>query len=233
VTSPAYTTEAKTTCCIIPMYNEEKMISEVIIGLRDYFPHILCVDDGSSDNSGRIAEQLGVSVIRHAINIGQGAALATGFRWVLDQNRFDFIITFDADGQHVPNDALRLLEMFKDHDLDVVFASRFLRTDLSEIPLSKRIVLRSVAAVTKALTDVQLSDAHNGLRAIRTTALRSISLTQNGMAHATQLVSLVLQAELKYTEVPVTILYTPYSRSKGQSILNSVNIALELIWGQA
>ena len=89
----------------------------------------------------------------------------------------------------------------------------------------------SLLDTLKALTDVQLSDAHNGLRALTVEATRAIDLTQNGMAHATQLVSLVLQANLKYTEVPVKVLYTPYSQSKGQSILNSINIALDLIWG--
>ena len=116
-------------------------------------------------------------------------------------------------------------------NIDVVFASRFLEQNQATIPLAKRMVLKSVAKITKALTDVQLSDAHNGLRALTVEATRAIDLTQNGMAHATQLVSLVLQANLKYTEVPVTVLYTPYSRSKGQSVFNSINIALDLIWG--
>jgi hypothetical protein len=115
--------------------------------------------------------------------------------------------------------------------VDVVFASRFLEQDQASIPLVKRVVLKSVARITKTLTDVQLSDAHNGLRALTVDASRKIQLTQNGMAHATQFVSLVLQGGLKYSELPVTILYTPYSRSKGQSILNGVNIVLDLIWG--
>jgi hypothetical protein len=115
-------------------------------------------------------------------------------------------------------------------ELDVVFASRFLDNQ-SQVPFLKRLILRGVANATKALTDVELSDAHNGLRALTADASRKIQLTQNGMAHATQFVSLVLQSGLKYTELPVIILYTPYSRSKGQSILNSVNIALDLIWG--
>ena len=106
-----------------------------------------------------------------------------------------------------------------------------LEQDQASVPLAKRVVLKSVAKITKILTDVQLSDAHNGLRALTVEATKTIDLTQNGMAHATQLVSLVLQSNLKYIEIPVTILYTPYSRSKGQSILNSINIALDLIWG--
>ena len=127
-------------------------------------------------------------------------------------------------------DAMRLVEELASKELDVVFASRFLDNQ-SQVPFLKRLILRGVANATKALTDVDLSDAHNGLRALTADASRKIQLTQNGMAHATQFVSLVLQSGLKYSELPVTILYTPYSRSKGQSILNSVNIVLDLIWG--
>ena len=95
----------------------------------------------------------------------------------------------------------------------------------------KRIILKVVTKLTQILTDVRLSDAHNGLRALTVEASKSIQITQNGMAHATQFVSLALQANLRYSEIPVTVLYTPYSRSKGQSVLNSINIALDLIWG--
>jgi glycosyltransferase involved in cell wall biosynthesis len=212
------------------MYNEQEVIADVIHGLNAIFENILCVDDGSTDESVAKAREAGATVICHAVNIGQGAAIATGFSWIQSKTNFSRIVTFDADGQHLPEDAIRLVEELASKELDVVFASRFLN-DQSEVPLMKRLVLRGVTNVTRALTDVELSDAHNGLRALTVDASRKIQLTQNGMAHATQFVSLVLQGGLKYSELPVTILYTPYSRSKGQSMLNSINIALDLIWG--
>ena len=215
---------------MIPMYNEQEVIADVIHGLNAIFENILCVDDGSTDESVAKAREAGATVICHAVNIGQGAAIATGFSWIQSKTNFSRIVTFDADGQHLPEDAIRLVEELASKELDVVFASRFLN-DQSEVPLMKRLVLRGVTNVTRALTDVELSDAHNGLRALTVDASRKIQLTQNGMAHATQFVSLVLQGGLKYSELPVTILYTPYSRSKGQSMLNSINIALDLIWG--
>ena len=221
---------ASSTCCIVPMYNEQEVIAEVIHGLKAVFQNILCVDDGSTDESVSRAREAGATVICHAVNIGQGAAIATGFIWIQTKTNFSRIVTFDADGQHLPEDAMRLVEELANKELDVVFASRFL-DDQSQVPFLKRLILRGVANVTKALTDVELSDAHNGLRALTVDASQKIQLTQNGMAHATQFVSLVLQGGLKYSELPVTILYTPYSRSKGQSILNSVNIVLDLIWG--
>ncbi len=230
MSSGSLTNLASETCCVIPMYNEQEVIAEVIYGLKAIFKNILCVDDGSTDGSVSRAREAGAIVIRHAVNIGQGAAIATGFIWIQTQTNFSRIVTFDADGQHLPEDAMRLVEELSSKKLDVVFASRFLDNQ-SQVPILKRIILRGVSNVTKALTDVELSDAHNGLRALTVDASRKIQLTQNGMAHATQFVSLVLQGDLKYSELPVTILYTPYSRSKGQSILNSVNIVLDLIWG--
>jgi glycosyltransferase involved in cell wall biosynthesis len=213
------------------MYNEEQVIFRVITELKSIFPHVICIDDGSTDQSAAKAKAAGALVLRHSVNIGQGAALSTGFSWVRNQSWFSYVVTFDADGQHRPQDALRLVAELENKNIDVVFASRFLEQDPATIPLAKRLVLKSVTKITKVLTDVQLSDAHNGLRALTVKATRTIDLTQNGMAHATQFVSLVLQGGLKYSELPVTILYTPYSRSKGQSILNSANITLDLIWG--
>ncbi len=207
------------------------MIFRVITELKSIFPHVICIDDGSTDQSAAKAKAAGALVLRHSVNIGQGAALSTGFSWVRNQSWFSYVVTFDADGQHRPQDALRLVAELENKNIDVVFASRFLEQDPATIPLAKRLVLKSVTKITKVLTDVQLSDAHNGLRALTVKATRTIDLTQNGMAHATQFVSLVLQGGLKYSELPVTILYTPYSRSKGQSILNSANITLDLIWG--
>ena len=222
---------ASETCCVIPMYNEQEVIAEVIHGLKAVFQNILCVDDGSTDESVSRAREAGATVICHAVNIGQGAAIATGFIWIQTKTNFSRIVTFDADGQHRPEDALRLIQELEQKQLDIVFASRFLDQDQSHIPLMKRIILKVVTKLTQILTDVRLSDAHNGLRALTVEASKSIQITQNGMAHATQFVSLALQANLRYSEIPVTVLYTPYSRSKGQSVLNSINIALDLIWG--
>jgi len=225
-----FTEIAGETCCIIPMYNEEQVIVDVITNLKTFFPHVLCIDDGSSDNSALLAEKAGARVLRHSVNIGQGASLATGFQWVQQNETFLYMVTFDADGQHRPEDACQLVTELSNKGMDVVFASRFFEPNQSTIPTVKRLLLKTVTKITNALTDSQLSDAHNGLRALTVEASRSISMTQNGMAHATQFVSLVRQANLKYIELPVTVLYTKYSRSKGQSLMNSINIALDLIW---
>ena len=139
------------TCCIVPMYNEGQVISQVVTGLRTVFPSVLCVDDGSTDDSAARAKEAGAMVLRHAVNIGQGAALSTGFNWVQHQHLFRNIVTFDADGQHRPEDAFRLIEELERKQLDLVFASRFLGQDQSHIPLTKRIILKGVTKLNPSL----------------------------------------------------------------------------------
>lgn len=220
------------TCCIVPVYNESTVIADCLSNLRTYFPNILVVDDGSTDDSAIKAKEIGAEVIRHTLNTGQGAAIATGILWVQNQNKFRNIVTFDGDGQHRAEDALRLVEELEFNDLDIVFGSRFLGNNKSNTPKLKHITLKVVVIITKILTGVSLSDAHNGLRALTVKASKLVNITQNGMAHASQIVSLTRQTNLKYHEVAVTVLYTSYSKKKGQSILNSVNIIADLIWSE-
>lgn len=223
---------AARTCCIVPIYNEATVIEDCIADLRTIFPNILVIDDGSTDGSASKAKKSGAQVIRHTLNIGQGLAISTGFRWVQGQNTFKNIVTFDGDGQHVAHDALRLVEELENSSLDIVFGSRFLGYERSNTPAMKRIILKTVTKITNTLTGVKLSDAHNGLRALTVEASKIVELSQAGMAHASQIISLTRQANLKYHEIPVNVLYTPYSRKKGQSILNSVNIVADLVWSE-
>ena len=221
------------TCCIVPIYNEAPVIFQCISKLKTVFPNILCVDDGSTDNCGMIAEKAGAIVIRLPLNIGQGAAIATGILWALNQYKFKNIVTFDGDGQHQPEDALRLVNELEKNDLDIVFGSRFLDHNKYNIPSIKRRFLRLAAVATRILTGISLSDAHNGLRAFTVQAARQLSISQRGMAHASQIVNLVKTEKLKYHEIPVTVLYTEYSIKKGQPILNSINIIIDLVWGDS
>lgn len=223
---------AARTCCIVPIYNEAPVIEDCIADLRTIFTNILVIDDGSTDDSASKAKKSGAQVIRHTLNVGQGLAISTGFRWVQDQNRFKNIVTFDGDGQHIACDALRLVEELENNSLDIVFGSRFLGYKKSNTPTMKRIILKIVAKITNILTGAKLSDAHNGLRAITVEASKTVNLTQMGMAHASQITNLTHQANLKYHEIPVSVLYTPYSREKGQTILNGVNIVADLIWSE-
>jgi glycosyltransferase involved in cell wall biosynthesis len=213
---------------VVPLYNEAEVISEVIAGLRERFSHVLCVDDGSTDNSVALAQASGARVIRHPMNLGQGAALQTGFDYVSAQPDATHIITFDADGQHLVRDAMEMLELAQRKRISIIFGSRFL--DKRTKPgMRKRIVLKVAVLMTRAITGLRLTDAHNGLRVLSMEAIGKIRLEQNGMSHATEIVHQLAKAKLSWQEYPVEVLYTEYSKRKGQSLLNSINILIDLL----
>ncbi len=212
---------------VIPLYNEAQVIGGVVRDLRSVFPNVVCIDDGSRDGSGAIAEAAGARLVTHPINLGQGAALQTGFEYALERGA-RFVVTFDADGQHRVEDAEAMLERARSEDLAIVFGSRFL-DDRTDPGVLKKIVLKTAVWVTNLTTRTRLTDAHNGLRVIRDDALRRIKLRQDRMAHGTEIVVQLGRTGLPYAEQPVEVIYSDYSKAKGQSLLNSVNILIDLI----
>jgi polyprenyl-phospho-N-acetylgalactosaminyl synthase len=216
-------------CFVIPVFNEGGVISEVLQTVLAEFPIVVCVDDGSTDDSvERIAETEAV-LVRHSINLGQGAALQTGISFGLLQPGVEAFVTFDGDGQHQLTDVHRMLERLERGDVDVVFGSRFL-DDRTKVSMLKRVVLKLAVAYTNRTSGVHLSDAHNGLRVFNRDVAAALDIKQNGMAHASEIASTVATHGFRYAEEPVHILYTDYSRSKGQSLLNSVNILFDLVF---
>lgn len=211
------------------MYNEASVVGTVIEGLRKDFPHVVCVDDGSTDGSQDVAREAGAVVVQHPVNLGQGAALQTGIEYSLQDPQLDCIVTFDADGQHRVVDALAMADRIRSGEADVVLGSRFLddRTKLSPL---KRLVLRTAAVQSRMSTGMALTDAHNGLRAFSPGVARNIHLQQNRMAHASELIHQLAEMKPRWVEHPVEIIYTDYSKSKGQSLLNSVNIVADLFF---
>ena len=216
------------TWVVIPLYNEAQVIGAVVSQVRTAFEQVVCVDDGSSDSSGDVAARAGARVVRHPINLGQGAALQTGFEYALADPAMKYVLTFDADGQHQIGDAVGMVERLRAGEADVVFGSRFL-DERSKPGLGKKMVLRAAVGYTNLTTHTRLTDAHNGLRAIRRPVLEQIKITQNRMAHASELVAQIGAAKASYVEHPVHILYSDYSKAKGQSLWNSINILADLI----
>jgi glycosyltransferase involved in cell wall biosynthesis len=211
------------------MYNEATMIASVVDEVRASFPFVVCIDDGSSDNSAQVARAAGAVVIEHPINLGQGASLQTGFEFALGDPLMTEIVTFDADGQHLVSDAQDMVSRLRDEKLDVVIGSRFL-DGRTQVGWAKRLVLRTAARYTRITTGLPLTDAHNGLRVIGRELLSRIELRQNRMAHASELVDQISALKVQWAEHPTHIVYTDYSRAKGQSLLNSVNILVDLMF---
>ena len=214
---------------VIPLYNEGPVIGDVVRGARSVFPNIVCVDDGSTDDSVAQARAAGARVVEHPVNLGQGAALQTGFEYALRQRTMRWVVTFDADGQHQVDDVVAMVAKARGEDLEVVFGSRFL-DDRTAPGLLKKLVLRLAIGYTNVTTGTRLTDAHNGLRLLSRGVVERLDITQNRMAHASELVAQIGALDVRYGESPVHILYTDYSRAKGQSLWNSVNILAELIF---
>ena len=212
---------------LVPVFNEARVVGDVVRQLRERFDLVICVDDGSTDGSAGAAEAGGATVLRHATNLGQGAALQTAIDHALTLPQIGYVVTFDADGQHQIGDVLAMLDLARAEDLAIVFGSRFL-DERTEAGFLKRLVLKTAVWVTNQSTGMRLTDAHNGLRVIRRDAAAGVHLTQNRMAHASEIVLQLGRTKLPWREYPVHLLYTDYSKAKGQSLLNAVNILFEL-----
>lgn len=214
----------------MPAYNEGPVIADVVRGVLAAGANLVVVDDHSSDESGDAALAAGAVVVRHPVNLGQGAALQTGLDYALRAGA-ELLVTFDADGQHRVEDGLRLAELVHAGRADIACGSRFLGVEAHGMSRSRRLVLRAATIFTRLTTGVPVTDAHNGLRAMSRTAARSLRITHNRMAHASEIVAQIGQRRLRYMELPVLVLYTPYSLSKGQRISNSLNIVGDLLLG--
>lgn len=221
------TSLASKTWIIVPLYNEGQVVREVITEVRKTFPNVVCIDDGSSDNSVAEAKAGGAFVVRHPVNLGQGAALRTGLDFALNRPGSDYFVTFDSDGQHSVSDALAMVTRLSKGDLDIVVGSRFL-DNRTKPGFFKVVVLKLAVRFENIMTGVKLTDAHNGLRALTRKAAQLIRIDQNRMAHASEIVAEIGRNKLRYEEMPVHLVYTEYSKAKGQSIWNSVNILSDL-----
>jgi glycosyltransferase involved in cell wall biosynthesis len=217
------------TYIIIPAFNESPGLAAVLESLLPLNYGIIVIDDGSTDETHNIAGAFPVLLIRHELNLGQGAALETGMEAARKLNA-DFVIHFDADGQHNPSDIAQLLVPLQKDEADIVFGSRFLEKKPSGLNFSKKIILKTGRWINYMITGILLTDAHNGLRAFNKKALHSIHFHQPGMAHASEILYEVRRKSLRYLEMPVHISYTDYSKRKGQGLLNSVNILFHLFF---
>ncbi len=214
---------------IVPVFNEAAVLEQTLSELVAQKYNIILVDDGSSDDAEKIARKFPVHFLKHLLNIGQGAALQTG----MDTAKYlgaDIVVHFDADGQHDVMEICRITEPLLENRCDIVFGSRFLKNDSSQsIPVTRKIILHAARYLNWLFYGILLSDAHNGFRAMNRKALEQIVFTQNRMGHASEILFFVKRNRLRYEEIPVTIRYNNYSRKKGQTIFNSINIFFDLI----
>lgn len=212
------------TWLIVPCYNEGTVIFDVLSRARETFPNIVAVNDGSRDNSAAQIRAAGAHLVDHPVNLGQGAAIQTGVEYARAQPGAEFFVTFDADGQHQVKDVVRMIERLRTEPVDIIVGTRFAGQDNSQVPWIKRLVLKTVVMVSPRTKRLGLSDAHNGLRAFNRKVAEEMNIRMNGMSHASEIVTMIDKQGWRVDEEPVDILYTEYSMSKGQSLINGVNI---------
>ena len=212
------------TWLIVPCYNEGTVIFDVLTHARETFPNIVGVNDGSADDSAAQIRAAGAHLVDHPVNLGQGAAIQTGVEYARKQPGAQYFVTFDADGQHQVKDVVRMIERLRTEPLDIIVGTRFAGQDNSQVPWIKRAVLKTVVMLSPRTKKLGLTDAHNGLRAFNRRVAEEMNIRMNGMSHASEIVSMIEKHGWRVDEEPVDILYTEYSMSKGQSLINGVNI---------
>jgi len=215
---------------VVAAYNEARRVHTTLKGLCTHYANIVVVDDGSSDGTFEACTELPVWRLRHLFNCGQGAALQTGISFALQRGATS-IVTFDADGQHRPADIERLLQPIRSGTADIVIGSRFLGT-VENLPWTRRLVLKLGVVFTRWVSRVQVTDTHNGLRALSRKCAAELRILENRMAHASEIIDQVRRRNWRLTEVPVTIHYSAETLAKGQSSLAAAGIVGSFLLGR-
>jgi len=215
---------------VVPAFNEAEAIGAVLDELRPTGATIVVVDDCSSDATATVAADGGAIVLRHIVNRGQGAAIQTGVTYALRRGA-RIVITFDSDGQHDAADLAALVAPIVGHSADIVLGSRFLEPR-SAIPPRRRALLKLAVLFTRLTSGLQVTDAHNGLRAFSRRAAGTIDIKLDRMAHASELMDQIRRGGLRYAEVPVRVRYTPYARRKGQRGVHALRVAFDYLVGR-
>lgn len=212
------------TLVIVPAYQESAVIGLVVDELRRAGHRVLVVDDGSTDGTAARARRSGATVVVHPFNLGQGAALQTGFDYAL-RHGIDRVVTFDADHQHRTEDVARLCQAL-DRGADVALGSRGLG-GTQGAGRGRRWLLAVATRISNTISGVRLTDAHCGLRAMQTDVLRQVRLESNGSVHASELLTKIAATRLVTVEVPVVVRYSDYSRAKGQGPTAALRILFD------
>lgn len=217
-------------CVVIAAYNEGQRLAATLRGLLPVCANVVVVDDGSRDDTAAVAKAFPVWVLRHPINRGQGAALQTGLDFAR-QRGAEVLVTFDADNQHDPADLPAVVAPVLAGTADVALGSRFLgRTE--NMPASRRLVLTAGVWFTRIASRIAVTDTHNGFRAFSRAAAERVRITQDRMAHASEILDEIRVQRLRYVEVPVTVRYSAATLAKGQSSWNAVRVAWQFLVGK-
>ncbi len=217
---------------VIPAYNEATVIGQVLDGLPKQLKKItkitpIVVDDFSKDNTYDVAKAHGAKTIRHPMNLGAGGATITGFE-LAKRLKADLIVTMDADGQHDPNDIEKIIRPIIQRHYDVVIGSR-LKRQLAGMPRYKIVGNFLLNLVTFLFFAIWVTDSQSGFKAFSKRAIDTMRISSCGYEFCSEIIGEIKRHHLRYIEIPITVIYTKYSRKKGQHALNAINIFFGLL----
>jgi len=216
----------------IPAFREATRIGDTVRGVLPLVDGAVVVDDGSDDATAEAARSAGAIVLRHRLNRGQGAALRTATEAALRLGA-EAILHVDADGQHDPASIPAVLDPLRRGETDVVFGSRFLSTESSSMPPTRRMLLTVARTFNTLAVGVprRVTDPQSGFRALTSTAARQVDFRQDRFAHCSEILRLVTHSTLRWVEVPVRVHYSAYSLKKGQKPWDAARIVWQLVLG--
>lgn len=216
----------KTTVCI-PAYNESKLIGEIIRRSKKIVDQVVVCDDGSTDETAKIASEAGAKVIRHEKNFGKGKAIKTLFDYVKKSNS-DIVVTIDGDGQFLPEEIPKLIALIKNGKADVVTGYRFDNT--TEMPLYRKIGNKMLDKITNLATDLPFRDTQGGFRAYSKKAIDTIEITSTGFGVDSEILIDASKKGLKILEEKITVIYnTGNKTSTKDPFSHSIDVTTSLI----
>ncbi|MGB1366193.1 MAG: glycosyltransferase family 2 protein [Candidatus Poseidoniaceae archaeon] len=191
----------------MPMYNEEETIGTVVTMALRYVDEVICIDDGSSDSSARIAEACGAKVIRHRSNQGYGAALKTLFKETRESDA-DILVVLDSDGQHDTADIPKLIQPIMDEEADFTIGSRFVEGgEGNDMPAYRRLGIKVITAASNLTSDLGIKDTQSGFRAFSRKAIDRLRFDSDGMELSLEMLEDAKEKQLMIQEIPTIIRY--------------------------
>lgn len=207
---------------IIPAYNESKHIINVLKKVKSQgYKNIVVVDDGSKDDTYKKVLSEKITILRHIINLGKGAALKTGCEYAI-QNGADIIVVMDSDGQHKAEDISRFLNALK--NVDVIFGSRELNESM---PFILRFGNNFINFMVKLLYGITLKDTQSGFRAFKSDVYNKIRWESTNYSVESEMIANIGKNKLKYKEIMIETIYN--DKYKGTTVLDGFKIVLNMI----
>jgi glycosyltransferase involved in cell wall biosynthesis len=216
---------------IIPAYNEESAIKDVLLSLPKKLNGIdkiisVVVDDGSADKTYEIAKSYATYAVKHVVNLGVGAATTTGLE-AAKKLKSDIAVTIDADGQHHPKDIEKVIQPILCHKADMVIGTRMQNT--KGMPVLKVFGNWFMNFLTFLVFQKWSSDSQSGMKAINSEALKKMRLHSVGYEVCSEMVGEIKRNKLRFEEIPIKVIYTDYSKMRGQNWINGINVLTKML----